>query len=282
MTKAIWLAKLRASVTSAMLLVAAFTAASPVRAEPISERELRAFVTSFVERTQRDRGYLDSIVNKGWSNMLDKDRLPIVSGMVSALMSHEAMQDYMLQVLRPLLSDNSSRETVSATMLEAMVTLQSKGVRRLNVDQQAAFVKLSHDFTGWLPPKACKAIFVGRLNTQQMVTLERRYALTLPLDKFEDYIALYRAAALAELNDYPSARTVNETQAKGAKRAFVQAFMAKTGELPADLLARVGDAPADADAEDACPYFRSVLTAILSMKEPYRTWQLNMFIAEVE
>lgn len=281
MKSALRMAGLRTAPLGLVLLLGALMVSPGVRAEPISERELRAAVSAAAQRLRTDSAYLESMVNRGWQGLLDEQQLPLVAGMVRDVMAHEAMQAYVVNVLRPLVTDATTREMVTATMAEAMSALQVKGMRRLGTDQQAAFVRFTYDWAGWAPPKVCKAAFTGQLNTMQSMVLERRYAMTLPSQKFESYIALYKAATMAELDDYPSPRTVNSVQMKAAERAFTQAFLERTASMPAGLLERVIEAPDQVAAEDACSYFREVLAAVLSLEEPYRSWQLARFMADL-
>ena len=94
---------------------------------------------------------------------------------------------------------------------------------------------------------------------------------------FENAMNLYRESALAELNGYPSLRTVNAAQAETAEKALTQATRARVEKLPEDVLNRINGDLESADPEDACRYFNEAAAAMLDLREPYRSWQLTIF-----
>lgn len=148
MKSSLRMAGLRTALLGLVLLLGALMVSPGVRAEPISERELRAAVSAAAQRLRTDSAYLDGMVNRGWQGLLDEQQLPLVAGMVRDVMAHEAMQAYLVNVLRPLVTDATKRKMVTATMAEAMSALQVKGMRRLGTDQQAAFVRFTYDWAG--------------------------------------------------------------------------------------------------------------------------------------
>jgi hypothetical protein len=94
---------------------------------------------------------------------------------------------------------------------------------------------------------------------------ERQYVASLPPAEFQRVLAMYQDATEAELSDYPSVRTLNEVQAKGAERAHQAAMVERFRTLPAGLAKRVMGNMEAADPAEACQVGATVFNAMLDL-----------------
>lgn len=230
------------------------------------------------------RAQLDATIARAYGTALTPEKVEVARNFMGSVLRHEALPASLARIIAPL--TNGSHLTprdVENAVSQGILQLQLKGLARLPTDKQAAFVQHMVSLARTIRPSDCKALYLGHLDANASVALERRYIATLPLGRFEAVTALYRQAIEAELAGYPDVKTINAQQAKLAEKAH-QGAMAKRlqTQVPVGVVQRVSQDGNGAPAADVCAFFSATTEAMLDIAEPYRTWQLTRFMESIQ
>lgn len=230
----------------------------------------------------RDDALLERSVSAAYGTGLSPEKRDVAKAVLRSLMSSEQMPGYLTRLLAPVMGPNLSKNEGREYVMEGVSALQTKGLRRLPTQRQVQFLKHTLDMAGAVPSSMCKALFLGKLNTAQANLLERRYAASLPLGRFEALMAMYQNAAEAELAGYPDLKILSATQAKGAERAYEGVMKGRIQRMPPGLNERVLDDLDGSEPIEACKWFRETTGAALDLKEPYLGWYMTRFIDSMQ
>jgi len=87
-----------------------------------------------------------------------------------------------------------------------------KGLLRLNSDKIRTHLKVAQGLFENSPPELCRAAVFDELTAPQSIRLEVGYLVTRPPSEVRGYLGALREAMLAEINDYPTVKTVGLSQ----------------------------------------------------------------------
>jgi hypothetical protein len=97
-----------------------------------------------------------------------------------------------------------------------------KGLRRLESDKIRVHLRVAQGLFENSPPELCRAAMFDELTVPESNHLEVSYLVTRPPSEVRSYLATLREAVLAEINDYPSVRTVGLSQRQILDQVFGQ------------------------------------------------------------
>ncbi|KWT98207.1 hypothetical protein WDL1P1_00348 (plasmid) [Variovorax sp. WDL1] len=257
-------------------LLAAVSFASAAQ-QPTPAR-LQAEISRWMQRYVSDETLLEKTVSNSYGPNLAPPKREAVKAMLRTVMVHERMAPYLTKVVLPFYGKQLGTDESKNYVLEAVVELQVKGLRRLPTEVHAQFLRYILDMAAATQPTVCKALFLGKMGTQQSAVYERRYMASLPTEKFEAVLGMYQAAALAELDGYPDVKPLNPTQAKAAESAYAVAVKSRIARMPLGLHARVSADIEGGEPTEVCAWFRDTVGAALDLHEPYLGWYLTRFI----
>lgn len=223
----------------------------------------------------------DAILDQIYGRNLSPEKRAVAKAHLGAVLSDERWHAYVAQLLKAVASPTLTEREAGAIVIEGIASLKARGLLRLSTEQQARVVQLAGRMSAAVPVETCKAMALGKLDSRAVNLIEARYTASLPLREFEAVLALARDAIEAELDEHPDVRTVNKTQAKAAERAHAVALEARAKRLPAGLLDRGFQDGEAADPHEVCLAMRESVAAGLDLKEPYRTWWLSQFFANM-
>ncbi|MGM0694944.1 MAG: hypothetical protein ACQEUN_16305 [Pseudomonadota bacterium] len=87
-----------------------------------------------------------------------------------------------------------------------------KGLLRLDSDKIRIHLKAAQGLFENSPPALCRAAVFDELTAPESIRLEIGYLVTRPPSEVRSYLGALREALLAEINDYPSVKTVGPSQ----------------------------------------------------------------------
>ncbi len=187
-------------------------------------------------------------------------------------------------VFAPLAGSSLTQQQLTSAAMEAMVSLQIKGLSRLSSERQALFVTHLIGTMLWLSPTDCKALALGQMSTAQSAKIERSYIASLPVGRFEAVTMLYGEAIKAEMRRFPDVRTVNAEQAQLAETVYEKALENNLRRMMSqETLQRFAITGLEAaPATEACVFLQASTAALLDMPEPYKSWQLARFTLSMQ
>ncbi|HEY6510915.1 MAG TPA: hypothetical protein VI032_03000 [Burkholderiaceae bacterium] len=269
-------------LASAALALAALMAAMPASAQAPAPSKAAEQLRTEIALQFGAEEQLDAALKKAYGVELTEEKAAVSRRALRALLFNDATADYIAKSLTP---DRVplSRQDVLPVVMEGILELQVKGLRRLAPNRQAQLVSHLVDMARALPHSACKALLLGQMATTEAADLERRFIASLPLSRFEGVVTVYREATEAELAGYPDARTVNAQQARLAQKAYDEAIGKRVrAQAPRKAIARVNADTASAPADEVCAVLTASVHAMLDMPEPYKSWQLSRFVQAMQ
>lgn len=226
---------------------------------------------------------LDAVITKTYGVKLSPEKASVARNVMRTLLFNEAVPIYIAKLLIPVYRPDITQKEMAAAVVEGIAQMQVKGLARLPLERQAAFVAHMLSMTQSIEPSACKAMFLGRLDTPASAALERRYIANLPIGKFEAISNLYKDAAEAELARFPDARTINRQQAKLAEKVFESASIKRLrAQVPQAIIQRVNQDAESATPSEVCAVLSAKIGGMLDMDEPYKSWQLTRFVQSMQ
>ncbi|WP_254275411.1 hypothetical protein [Halomonas sp. 3H] len=97
-----------------------------------------------------------------------------------------------------------------------------KGLRRLESDKIRIHLRVAQGLFENSPPELCRAAMFDELTASESNRLEVGYMVTRPPSEVRSYLGVLREAMLAELNDYPTIKTVGLSQRQILEQVFGQ------------------------------------------------------------
>lgn len=226
---------------------------------------------------------LDTVITKTYGVQLSREKAEVARHVMRTLLFNEAVPQYVAKLLVPVYRPDITQKEMASAVVEGIAQMQVKGLARLPPERQAAFVVHMVSMSQSIAPAACKAMFLGQLDTNASVALERRYIANLPVGKFEAISNLYKDAAEAELAGYPDARVINQQQAKLAEKVFEAASIRRLRvRVPQAVIQRVNEGVDSAQPAEVCAVLSAKIGGMLDMDEPYKSWQLTRFMQSMQ
>lgn len=265
-------------LSAACWVIAFLLFAAPANAQSETVSKIAALLTVELESQFGTAEQLNAAVTKSYGVKLSPTKENIARAVLRELMFNEAVPMYIAKLILPFYHPGITRKEIASAMVEGIAQMQVKGLIRLSSERQAAFITHMVSMAKAIPASDCKAMFVGRLDTNASALLERRYIASLPVDRFESITNLYKEAVEAELNGYPDARTINSSQAKLAEKVYETATVKRLSKnIAPAVLQRVNQGADSAPSSEVCLVLSETIAAMLDMAEPYRSWQLTRF-----
>ncbi|WP_299230834.1 hypothetical protein [uncultured Halomonas sp.] len=130
----------------------------------------------------------------------------------------------MIAILPALNLENSAQArefgmNYSAAWFQEMAM---KGLMRLNSNKIRTHLKVAQGLFENSPPELCRAAVFDELTAPQSIRLEVGYLVTRPPSEVRSYLGTLREALLAEINDYPTVKTVGPSQRQILDQVFGQ------------------------------------------------------------
>lgn len=250
---------------------------SAAHSQQPSQATLEAHAARALATLAQDDAALDQSISIIYGKEIAPEKRAVVKTQLRWFIRDERVVAYLLRLMLPVTSPTLTSKDAQALVVEGMASLKARGLRRLPTERKAQVVQLSLGMFTAVPVGVCKAMALGKLDTQTMHLIEARYNASLSLRSFEAMVALVQDAVEAELAEFPDMKTLNSTQAQGADRAHTLALQSRAERLPAGLLDRTQDLET-ADPYEACLLVRESLAAGLDLAEPYRGWWLSRLI----
>ena len=152
---------------------------------------------------------------------------------------------------------------------ELFLSYAMKGMSRLTLDEQKIFLKFMLNWLQVASADDCKKLMVGggKTNSLDDAKIEMKYYHRMEREELRRYYSMLRKSIIAELTGYPSARSLNQQQAKIAEDAFENALLKRfeSGLIDEKTLSAMADI-SKADPKLACLAGQQIFSTILSMK----------------
>lgn len=97
-----------------------------------------------------------------------------------------------------------------------------KGLQRLDSDKIRVYFRAAQGLFENSPPALCRAAVFDELTPHDSIRMEVGYMVTRPPSVVRSYLGTMREALLAEINNYPSVKTVGPSQRKILDQVFGQ------------------------------------------------------------
>lgn len=97
-----------------------------------------------------------------------------------------------------------------------------KGLLRLDSDKIRVHLKAAQGLFENSPPELCRAAVFDELTALESIRMEIGYLVTRPPSEVRSYLGALREAMLAEINDYPTVKTVSPSQRQILDQVFAQ------------------------------------------------------------
>lgn len=151
---------------------------------------------------------------------------------------------------------------------ELFLTYALKGMRRLNFEDQRAYIKFLLNWMEVASDNDCKKILVsgGTSSALDDSKLEMKYYDLVEKEKLRSYFLILRKSLFAELRDYPGVRNINQQQAEIAEIAFENKLLERfhSGLIDNEMLHAMADMPS-ANPKLACSAGKQLFLTILSI-----------------
>ena len=267
------LIRIQRAVTLALACLCIGTAHS----QQPSQATVEAQAARALATLAQDDAILDQNISVIYGRDITAEKRAIAKAQLRWFLRDERVAAYLVRLMLPVASPTLTPKDAQAFVVEGMASLKARGLRRLPTERKGQVVQLSLGMFKAIPVGVCKAMALGKLDTQTTHLIEARYNASLPLRSFEAIVALVQDAVEAELAEYPDMKTTNPTQARAADRAHALALQSRAERLPAGLLDRTQDLET-AEPSEACLLVRESLAAGLDLAEPYRGWWLSRLV----
>lgn len=258
---------------TAVLFFLLTTAAS---GQSLTRSDVLSLVVQAQKRLLSDSSLIEKSIDVTYGGTISAEKKAISAQYMLQMIGHEKLPAYMVDILQPVITPETSRQDVQNYLFEGMLQLKVRGLRRLSQDQQASFFRFTIEMMDALPVDICKALVNGAIDSRKGGLLETRFAVSQSKEKFVDYMALQVAAANAELVKYPDLRVISEQQALITKKAHALAFERRVDASIPGLYERA--AKGTTNARDDCLGARAYTLAGLDLREPYRGWFLTIMM----
>jgi hypothetical protein len=143
-----------------------------------------------------------------------------------------------------------------------------KGLARLPAADQRQFYRFILQWMNVAGADDCKRLmFSDDQSAVDNGRLEMKYYPRMAQGELEAYFALLRKAVLAELRDFPSAKSLNREQLDIADKAFEARLeeLIRRGDTPVETLLAMAE-PSKAGAPAACEAGKLIFRTLLDMK----------------
>jgi hypothetical protein len=167
---------------------------------------------------------------------------------------------------------------------ELFEAMSIKGLRRLDHNDLRHYLRLLNVMLEVLPPKLCRAVVLGDVSEQKAEAQFIIYAFSKMTNaEIESYLRIVRRAILAEVRDFPSVRSLTETQRDNAQKAFESAFFKRLDRHPrSNHIVAAFENMQNAPARDLCDANNEVILTMLDMTGILGEWQVKTFIESMQ
>jgi hypothetical protein len=257
--------------------------AQPEGISPDFEARALAALTAEAERLYRGDEAMDASIERVYGTRISPAHVEVARERLRRVVLNVDFHRYLLQLMVPIASAETTPAQMRSAALEGMATLQAKGLLRMPAARQEDFVHHMLEMLRVLPPEVCKGLYLSTVSTADSNLLERAYIASLPLARFDQIVTLYSDAVLAELARTPSARSLSREQAALADQAHKLAMQRRfRSAFAPDALARLLRDREGAPARDACTLLTLTFETMADLPEPYRAWRILQFVSELQ
>lgn len=260
------------------------TEGSQARSDALmSQEELAMRVRVELLRLVATPQSLSALVENIHGRDLNPQQMQIAQTVIRETMMMPGLPELLAASMQPFAREGMTAELAQIAAIHGIMQGQVKGLARMSPQRQLEFVNHTIQMSRSIDADACKRLVLGQVGAQEQAAMSRRYGATLPLDQFEAFLRLHLDALRAEVAGVPLPRSVTQEQMALAQDAFherLRELLVARGALQTYM--RTFANLAAASPEDACDGAMTTLEAKLLMPEPFRTWQVHVFVESMQ
>jgi len=272
----------------AVLAAACFIGIAPVRAQVVKEaaptyEQMLASVRTYADQLLNNDAALRTLLTKAYGDNLDDARFAIAAANLRRLMGDPKFQAYAASRLMTLVRAGVSSKEAGPAMLQAVISLQAKGLLRLPAEQRELFMQHLVAALHSVSPSTCKALLMNKVDAENAARIERHYMMSLTPERFNAVMSMYIDAAMAELKGFPDTPLLTIDEAALAEKVYnglVRKRLAET--VDKETLAHYSSEKENADPAAVCTVLLAAFEAMFDMDEPYKTWQYTRFLKKMQ
>ncbi len=167
---------------------------------------------------------------------------------------------------------------------ELFLSLAMKGMARLDSDDQRNFISFMNTWLNHASAQDCKWMMTDSATASASETgkIESKYYGKFKQEELRSYFRFLRKSMLAELNDFPYPKTINEDQIKIADDALQVVFERKIKQqsVSIETLKAMSDMN-NSSAKDVCDAGKLIFSSILDMKGFTANLMVTKFILSI-
>jgi hypothetical protein len=168
---------------------------------------------------------------------------------------------------------------------ELFVNYAMKGMARLSLEEQRTFIRFMHNWMKIASDEDCKKMLTngGTTNALDDANIEMKYYDKMEREELRAYFLMIRKSIVAEIQNFPSAKNLNQQQAKIADNAFENELRKRIelGLIDDRTITAMADMPS-ANPKLACAAGKQIFSTMLSMKGFSAELFLTKFILSLQ
>ena len=167
---------------------------------------------------------------------------------------------------------------------ELFLSLAIKGMARLDAADHKDFISFANLFLNYASVQDCKWMMTDGTTASfsERGKIESKYYSKFKNEELRLYLRFLRRSILAEINNFPNSRTINEDQMKIAEDAFkiVLEKKMKQQSVRIETLKAMTDMK-NSSAKDVCDAGKLVFSSLLDMKGSNADVMITKFILSI-
>jgi len=226
------------------------------------EKEIIAFVQQpkFVEKV------LDNYGVAGVTRIVFREHL-------NEIYKNETVISYIVEEMRMMGIDKidakNTFEFGKKFGSELFLSLAMKGMARLSPDEQRVFLNFMFRWMSVASIEDCKWMMTEGATSSAIDSgkIEIKYYTRLSKEELRAYLRFLRKSIVAEINDFPLPKTLNQNQIKIADTAFENELdrLIKIGQVRIEVLQAMNDMN-NSSAKDVCDAGKFIFSIVVNMR----------------
>jgi len=126
-------------------------------AQQPSESDIEAMATKALAMMNRDEAFLDRAIDRIYGTDLPLDKRVIAKSTMRAAFRNDRLPKYLARLIAPVASPALQAREVNTYVIEGIVQLKVRGLRRLPTERKAQHIRYSIGMAAGIPAGMCKA-----------------------------------------------------------------------------------------------------------------------------
>jgi len=234
----------------------------------------------------RTQAYVEKVVN-GYG-LVGMPRQVLVEHLQEVYKSNEVISMIVKEMMNSgfeKIDEDKSPDYAKKFGAELFLSYATKGLPRLTFEEQKFFIGFLLNWMQIASDDDCKKLLVngGKTSSLDDANIEMRYYFRMDKESLRRYYSIIRKSLIAELNNYPHAKKLNQQQAKIADDAFENELLKRVqnGLIDDKTVAAMSDMPG-ASPKLACSAGKQILSTNLSMKGLTGELFLTKFVTSLQ